>query len=900
MESAHLQAVTAARTLEETAREARTWYRRVGASQPWTEPVRRAQIVATLAAESEGRHVRESANRRQCVGIFGPSQVGKSFLMESLGAADVGGPGGPRSLMVRFAGQRTMDFLREINPAGDRESTGLVTRFTADQAGAATDATHPVELRLLSETDLVKMLTNAFFSDFDHERREVGLPDRERIGELLRAAERRAGDALVAEHLDEVAMCDLAQYFRQNFAGSNKPLEESGYWQALTSFGHRLPRAERTALYAVLWGEVAPITELFTRLVGVLEHLGHSADVRTTLDALAQRAPGSTTGGCIIDVELLRQLYDPRADGDRLSVVPVRDGRDGTPVPVARAELVALTAELKMVMAAPPSDLFAHTDMLDFPGARSRHKEPRLPKDREKLHELLCTLLIRGKVAYLFQRYTEDSDLSCMLLCVKESNQEVKDLPAMVTRWVERMQGATATERAQRACALFLVLTRFDTIWESKGAADTEDRWRLRVETRLTASLENFRNQSWFGAWTPDTVFRNTYFIRNPKFGGHSNDDAEQARRLQFVREGVATSALCRAHVADGEAAWNAMAGPDGGAGRLMSALREVLHPTLKLGQLQARLGVAARGLDDELKKLHRGEDDEARAERQAALKQLVGARLPSANRGMVAFYRFLSRLSLTAAEARQVYEDVVARHALEPVAAQAAAVSAPPASSLDLDDLLGDGPSAPAAVAAVAAEPPPAAPARRDDADEFGSAVVAAWLERVRRVVSDRETLAALSLDAGAVADLLEVWQSGAHRLDLAGQIARRVGPQMRTAGRRSEVVAQRCAVIAAAAVDDFLAFNGSAEQPVERRPRSGGRPVFAFPPLPADGLPQLEEKPSHGISTLWWGDWAVSLIKLGVDNIGHTGAPGEIDAHDNETLGSLRRRLRPLVAAA
>lgn len=892
MENAHLQAVAAARTLEDTAREARAWYRRVGPTQPWPDAERRAQIVATLAAESEGRHLRESAHRRQCVGIFGPSQVGKSFLMESLGTAADGAGGGARSLMVRFAGHRTMDFLKEINPAGDRESTGLVTRFTGDHASASTDATHPVELRLLSETDLVKVLANAFFSDFDHEGREVGLPDGARIAELLHRAEARAGDAHAAAHLDEVAMHDLAQYFRQNFDSSTRALEDGGYWHVLTTVGHRLPRAERIALYAVLWGEVAPITELFTRLVRVLDELGHAGHVRTTLDALTQRAPGAATGGCIIDVELLRQLYDPRADIDRLPVVPVHDNRDGAPASVARPELVALTAELKIVMDAPPSDLFSHTDMLDFPGARSRHKEPRLPDDRDKLHELLCTLLIRGKVAYLFQRYTEDSDLSCMLLCVKESNQEVKDLPAMVTRWVERMQGASPEERARRDCALFMVLTRFDTIWDHKGGAETDDRLQTRVELRLDASVrQNFGNLPWFETWTAGTPFRNTFFIRNPKFDGRRGD-ADETTRLQRVRDGVAASKLCAAYVADGEAAWEAMAGPDGGAGRLMAALRQVLHASLKLGQLQARLRVAAGRLDAEMARRHRGDDDAARAERQAALKQLVGARLPSANRGVERFYRFLSRLSLSVADARSVYDEVVARHALDNPAPQAAAAPAP---SLDLDDLLGDGP-----VAAVVAEAAPAAAPRRDDADEFADEVVSAWLARVRRVIGDRDTVQALQLDPAAVADLLEVWERAAHRIDLPGQIARRVRPQMRSVGRRSEVAATRCAVIASSIVDDFLAFNGTAGVPADRRPRSGGRPVFAFPPLPVDGLPELKEEPEYGLASTWWADWAVSLIKLGVDNVGFSGAPGGIDAHDNRALGALRARIRPMTTAA
>lgn len=893
MENAHLQAVACARTLEETAREARAWYRRVGASQPWPEPVRREQILATLAAESEGRHLRESAHRRQCVGIFGPSQVGKSFLMESLGTADDGTPGGHRSLRVRFAGREAMDFLKEINPAGDRESTGLVTRFTGDQASASTDTSHPVELRLLSETDLVKVLTNAFFSDFDHERRQVGPPERERIEEVLRAAERRAGAGPAEPHLDEVAMYDLAQYFRQNFGSSNQRFEASGFWQVLTSVAHRLPRAERTALYALLWGEVAPITELFTRLLLALEALGHAGNVRTTMDALAQRSPGSRAGGCIIDVELLRQLYDRHADADTLPVVPVTEGGDGAPVHIARPVLVALTAELKIVMDAPPSELFTHTDMLDFPGARSRHKEPRLPEDPEKLHELLCTLLIRGKVAYLFQRYTEDSDLSCMLLCVKESNQEVKDLPAMVSRWVERMQGASAAERARRDCALFMVLTRFDTIWSNKGTAETEERLRLRVETRMDASVgQNFRNLPWFEAWAPGTPFRNTFFIRNPKFDGRGADEPDERARQQRIHEGVAASALCGAHVADAEGAWSAMAGPDGGAGRLMAALRGVLNPTLKATQLQARIGVAARQLDAELAKLHRGDDDEARAERQAALKQLVGARLPSANRGVASFYRFLSRLSLEPSDARRVYDEVVARQGSEPAAAAAAEV-APPA--LDLDDLLGDGPAAPVAAAET---PPPVV--RRDDADEFASEAVAAWIARVRGLVADRQAIQSLQLEAGAVADLLEVWERAAHRVGLAGQIARRVGPQMRSVGRSSEIAAQRCAVIAASAIDDFLAFNGTAGVPADKRPRSAGRPVFAFPPLPVDGLPVLDEKPAHDLATAWWGDWAVSLIRLGVDNVGFNGAPGGVDAHDNGALGALRARIRPLVKGA
>src|SRR5262245_4891385 len=60
--------------------------------------------------------------RPQCVGLFGPSQAGKSFLVGALLAHELG------TLRV-VAGSRELDFLKEINPAKGVESTGVVTRF---------------------------------------------------------------------------------------------------------------------------------------------------------------------------------------------------------------------------------------------------------------------------------------------------------------------------------------------------------------------------------------------------------------------------------------------------------------------------------------------------------------------------------------------------------------------------------------------------------------------------------------------------------------------------------------------------------------------------------------------------------------------------------------------------
>ncbi len=119
------------------------------------------------------RYVRKAANRAErlaraaarpmCAGVFGPSQAGKSYLVEVLARPEDG------ALRARFDGHEPVDFLAEINPIGEKEATGLVTRFTA---GAGTTAGRtppgaPVRLRVLSEADLVKVLSNTFLHDGD-------------------------------------------------------------------------------------------------------------------------------------------------------------------------------------------------------------------------------------------------------------------------------------------------------------------------------------------------------------------------------------------------------------------------------------------------------------------------------------------------------------------------------------------------------------------------------------------------------------------------------------------------------------------------------------------------------------------------------------------------------------
>ena len=100
-------------------------------------------------------------------------------------------------------------------------------------------------------------------------------------------------------------------------------------------------------------------------------------------------------------------------------------------------------------MSTPRPPYFEHTDLLDFPGYRSRYKFDDVRRELEK-PGLLREMFLRGKVAYLFQRYCAERELTSMLLCIGPSNQEVQDLPGVINDWICSTHGERPEERAGR------------------------------------------------------------------------------------------------------------------------------------------------------------------------------------------------------------------------------------------------------------------------------------------------------------------------------------------------------------------------------------------------------------------------------------------------------------------
>ena len=262
----------------------------------------------------------------------------------------------------------------------------------------------------------------------------------------------------------------------------------------------------------MLWGGIKEFTELYLRLTAALAQLDFAPTAFATMDAIQPRDRS------IIDVDRIKlELGTPDDDRDLVKVVGIGPGiRREAPLP--RAVLCALVAELHITLKNPTWPIFDAVDLLDFPGARSREKYSNIndkaesEKDRARRPR---ELFIRGKIAVLFQRYTEELELTSLLLCMPGGTAEVKDLGLLVREWIFATHGETPAERREQRNALFLVLTKSDLDFIRKDGEDEESRQKRWYRRIFASMIELYQRDMWLDDWN-GRPFDNALWLRNP------------------------------------------------------------------------------------------------------------------------------------------------------------------------------------------------------------------------------------------------------------------------------------------------------------------------------------------------------------------------------------------------
>ncbi len=825
----------------------------------------------------------KAAERPMGVAVFGPSQAGKSYLISALARQ------GTKPLMARFGTELT-DFVKDINPGGGKESTGIVTRFTVKDIQSPHPES-PVVLRLLSELDIIKIITNSYFSDV--QASAIPRLDTEQIEEALKQAETMAS-ATFQGSLKHRDIYDFRNYLARYFRGIAR-LEcfDDAIWMRLIELLPKLPIQPRSELLALFWGGHDAFTQLYRRLFEALQNLGFAEHAYCALEtnssvqgALLPRSES------VIDVATLNDL------GAEQSSTITTKSETGTTITLRRCDLAALIAELVIRMEDKPYDYFDYTDLLDFPGYRAREEIEDVDSFLVKKNGL-PKFFLRGKVDFLYRRYREDRELTSMILCVAASNQDVNSLPEAVFEWISDTHGETPEQRFGKKTTLFLALTMFDKEFEEKqGMGEKDEDYVNQWETRLHASIWEFlgKQHDWVGNWDGNGPFNNTFWIRNPNYKAkhifqYDENGSEvgivesprERKRIEKLRQGFLNNPNVTQHFKDATTAFDEALKPnEGGVNYLAKQLGGICDPNLKANQLHDQVNRLYAEIKDQISSYHVGDDHTEMVNKRVNGSKLTVrtlARCAEAQR----FGNFLREIQITEDETTRIYYRLHREGPAHNAEADETADVSGGESFLAgvLDDI------------APSTTNNEAASQRSVFAEAYADEVMSTWVSRLHDIASDPVTLGYYLLSSNVLLELIKELGAGAHRVKLKDEISEVVSATERkrlTVHDAVKLPARRSARI----INDFVNFLAFDKLPLAERPQIQGRAVFS--PQPAvQGLPTLQPAP-QSFEIQYTRDWLKAFLEFVLLNVSHDpmGSGGDSDAGffdpvANQTLGDI-----------
>lgn len=849
------------------------------------------------------RNLASSLGRVACtpmtIGFFGLSQAGKSYLISALAAGENG------KLETRF-GPEKLDFIAHINPVGGgKEATGLVTRFSR-AATPSPDPAFPVELKLFNEIEIAKILANAWFKDFDLEQIEYEI-DEARIQRILKAVEGRESSVEVpGVSADDVV--SLWDYLNDNFKGSVKKLQHL-YWPHVLRLAPRLSIQQRGELFSILWGEQPALTRVYEKLSAALARLGHASTVFAPLSALVSRDSNGdySQTDSIMNVDILNR-FDTSADLS-IDVRPRQDGQLSTSASITVAQLAALTTEMTFCLINEPRDAVVNTvDLLDFPGYRGRMKLRELKDSTGADDNVVSQLLLRGKVAYLFERYTDCQEMNALVVCTASDKQsDVPDVGPVLTRWIEKTQGVDAQERSKRAgVGLIWALTMLDK--RISGALNTpanmlDAGWEGMVKLTM---IERFGGFPWMTDWA-GLPFQNTYLVRKPRMetpfielhsqtGDELHVHERSQERIDLLGKTFSENTLVIKHVYQPAQAWSALLQiNDGGIKRFSESFKDVANTEFKLSRIRDQLTECLDDLTTHgLSSWYQSDGDGAMAAKRGQA-QLI---LQQVGKNQAIVGELIDNLQLPSDGVRDLYLSGIYEEESAPAADELADQTQPASlygnsGGFDFGDF--GAAFSEEDSAAPAPEPSSAAPELQGSDHRFAKAVFNAWIAHLRDLANRQNLLNLLGLNKPVIEAVADELITAGYRQDLPGQLAKAVLKRAQSGARRDQLV-ERQVLEVQLVLRDFVSWFGFIQKPLADRPKSlvGSKDhLFAFYGDVARGqVPILPAQPANQ-AKLFFGDWLSGLAALTLGNAGHS-AGREITSEQNERLGHVLAALK------
>ncbi len=467
--------------------------------------------------------------------IFGESQVGKSYMVDCLLTSET------EVLNVYDGEGKPTGFLESINPlGGGKEATSLISRFTASKVWI--DPEYPIKATMLTPIDVVIVLLDTYFNDVKNHEFPKEAAIKEEIERIKRTYRTTAPvqDAITEDEIFELKMYLTSGLVERGEAFREK-LIENHYYEELAAVISHISVEQWADVFQFLWNDNRMLTNIFNKLIESLRQMGFCRTVYIKMDAILRRH------GTILHVDRLYELMgiseviNEKGEKRRVEQAPqplmsVLTEKGNKIEGIQKSIFCALSMELALTMVDPSDNsknssilvekpFLKDSDILDFPGARSR----KMIQANTISETDVCEMILRGKVAYLFNKYSQQYLITNLLFCHHDTKSEVVTLSSLLQGWVESTIGKTPEDRENfmkvaEISPLFLIGTKFNIDLkkipdDSKGEEQDRKnarnyRWAKRFEM-----LENLIGPSitntWLKEWTPNAAFNNIYLLRS-------------------------------------------------------------------------------------------------------------------------------------------------------------------------------------------------------------------------------------------------------------------------------------------------------------------------------------------------------------------------------------------------
>lgn len=487
------------------------------------------------------KKVRTALEEKCSAAAYGESQVGKSYLMSSLLSS-------PDTPFVIKNGEKFYNFIDEINPSGGSvtkvESTGVITRFTISDG----DRTPPnmVKVRILSVVDIILLIADSYYNDIKINPDTVIKYD-EINKELESMTSIWSHKIKQQDQIDEDDIKDINDYIRDIIGNNASSIYQSLFCKTVAPIIQYIPFDKWVQIFSLLWNKNSEMSDLFSRLISEYRKINFNAEVYVPFDAVLRDK------GTILKIEWLDSIFGikPELNNDEIYTDIYDTQGDIIIRNFSKGDLSALIAEVTFSL---PEDLaldkkfLNNIDLLDFPGARSREEY----KEQE-IKTVLPKILRRGKVAYLFNKYSRSLRISSVLFCHHNDQKTEATLGDTINSWIENNIGNTPNKRATMLAdtsgiaPLFMIATKFNIDLErtkidnADNLRNLDNHWN-RFDTVIP---EIIKPNKWLEEWVPKggqfktPFFQNIYPLRdfywsgkNGLFDGYSDKEDNNSKEI--------------------------------------------------------------------------------------------------------------------------------------------------------------------------------------------------------------------------------------------------------------------------------------------------------------------------------------------------------------------------------